>query len=63
MNFKIYLVIFVGVLIILFAMYSLYAVGTQGEQWGSVLLGAAVGCMLAIGFRVMKKKRIEGKKP
>jgi len=63
MNLKIYIVIFVGVLIILFAIFSLFAIGSQNEQWGSVLIGAAVGCMLAIGFRVMKKKRLQGKKP
>jgi nitrate reductase gamma subunit len=63
MNWKIYVVIFVGVLIILFAVFSLFAVGAQNEQWGSVLIGAAIGCMLAIGFRVMKKKRLANKKP
>ncbi len=57
------MVIFVGVLIILFAIFSLFAVGAQNEQWGSVLIGAAIGCMLAIGFRVMKKKRLANKKP
>ncbi|RYU85891.1 hypothetical protein EWM62_18820 [Mucilaginibacter terrigena] len=63
MNFKIYLVVFVGVLIILFAIFSLFVVGTQSEQWGNVLIGAVIGCMLAIGFRIMKKKRLAGKKP
>jgi uncharacterized membrane protein len=63
MNFKIYVVVFVGVVIILFAIFSLFAVGTQNEQWGSVLIGAVIGCMLAIGFRIMKKKRLAGKKP
>lgn len=62
MNLKIYVVIFVGVLIILFAAFSLFAVGAQNQQWGSVLIGAAIGCLLAIGFRVMKKKRLQNKK-
>ena len=63
MNWKIYVVIFAGVLIILFAVFSLFAVGAQNEQWGSVLIGAVIGCLLAIGFRVMKKKRLANKKP
>ena len=62
MNLKIYVVIFVGVLIILFAIFSLFAVGAENEQWGSVLIGAVVGCILAIGFRAMKKKRLANKK-
>ncbi|MFD0765955.1 hypothetical protein ACFQZI_13920 [Mucilaginibacter lutimaris] len=63
MNLKIYIVIFVGVLIIVFAIFSLFAVGAQNEQWVSVLIGAAIGCVLAIGFRVMKKKRLQNKQP
>ena len=62
MNLKIYVVIFAGVLIILFAIFSLFAVGAENEQWGSVLIGAVVGCILAIGFRAMKKKRLANKK-
>ncbi|MES2062985.1 MAG: hypothetical protein V4456_13750 [Bacteroidota bacterium] len=63
MNWKIYVVIFAGVLIILFAVFSLFAVGSQSQEWGKVLIGAALGGALAIGFRVMKKKRLAGKKP
>ncbi|MBB5396522.1 MULTISPECIES: hypothetical protein [unclassified Mucilaginibacter] len=63
MNFKIFVVVFAGVLIILFAIFSLYAVGAQNQQWKNVLIGAAIGCVLAIGFRAMKKKRLDGKKP
>ncbi|WP_454803443.1 hypothetical protein [Mucilaginibacter phyllosphaerae] len=62
MNFKIYLVIFAGVLIILFAIFSFFAVGTNSEQWGSLCLGAALGCLMAVGFRISKKKRLANKK-
>ncbi|MCO5937188.1 hypothetical protein NAF17_16705 [Mucilaginibacter sp. RB4R14] len=62
MNLKIYIVIFAGVVIVLFAIFSLFFVSAENEQWGSVLIGAVVGCLLAIGFRKMKKKRLAEKK-
>lgn len=61
MNFKIFLVIFVGVLIMLFGMFALYALGAHDEQWNSVIIGAVVGVLMAVGFRFMKKKRLQNK--
>jgi NO-binding membrane sensor protein with MHYT domain len=59
---KIYMVVFVGVLIILFAVVSFFAIGAQNQDWGSVVIGGAVGCMVAIGLRAMKKKGLPEKK-
>ena len=45
---KIYVVVFFGVLIILFAVFCFFAIGAQNQEWGSVAIGAVVGCLFAL---------------
>jgi uncharacterized membrane protein YbhN (UPF0104 family) len=59
---KIYVVVFFGVLIILFTVVCFFVIGAQNQEWGSVAIGGVVGCLIALLLRAVKKKGLANKR-